>query len=377
VEKPRALVILLSAITFDSRVIRQIDSLRETYSVSVISSGRIGREGLNHIKVRAPRFNILFGWSLLFGWNWLYYWNPFSQPFWFLLKIGRSEFDLVVANDAYAMPLALKVRGNPFLVADLHEFHPGENPVGSIRQKFKHWLVSTFMPQMSQTVTIGKDVSKLYSTHYKIAPKVVENRSSFAQLIPSPVDSNCIRLVHHGIYAEDRGIELLIEALSHLPDRFELNLVLHRAPIQRLRKIANRYLVPGSRLHFHAPVPPEDLPTFLNQFDIEVILVPWSNPNLKAGLPNKLFEAVQGRLAVCSGPADEIGRVLSKYKIGVLSDDHTPVAFARTLERLDSTAVGKMKAASHSAARELSFQGMKVDYAAVIRESSPPPRYSR
>ena len=90
-----------------------------------------------------------------------------------------------------------------------------------------------------------------------------------------------------------------------------------------------------------------------NHYDIGLFLLPPVNFNWRFTLPNKLFEFIQGRLAIAIGPSPEMARVVRKYGLGVVADDFAPETLAAALNALDGSAIGAFKRASHAAADEL------------------------
>jgi hypothetical protein len=184
---------------------------------------------------------------------------------------------------------------------------------------------------------------------------VLLNAPSYQDLRPAPVETGRIRMVHHGGAIPSRRIELMIEMMDYLDERFDLDLMLVPTDaryLERLRSIAMQ----RPRVHFAPTVPMRELPAHLNHYDIGLFLLPPTNFNYQLALPNKFFEFVQARLAVAIGPSPEMARLVRQYDCGVVSGDFNPRSLAEQLNALDRTRIESYKQRSHAAAKVLCFE---------------------
>jgi hypothetical protein len=84
--------------------------------------------------------------------------------------------------------------------------------------------------------------------------------------------------------------------------------------------------------------------------------VPPINFNYANGLPNKLFEFIQARLAIAIGPIPEIAEVINEYNIGIVSEDFTPKKLAQELSKLTNERLHLFKSNTALAASQLSAE---------------------
>ena len=84
----------------------------------------------------------------------------------------------------------------------------------------------------------------------------------------------------------------------------------------------------------HDPVPPDTLPTVLNQYDLGVFLYPLRTLSHRFHLPNKFFDFVQARLGLVFSPAPEIDAHIAEYGIGIITADTTADALVDALRDL-------------------------------------------
>lgn len=125
------------------------------------------------------------------------------------------------------------------------------------------------------------------------------------------------------------------------------------------------------RVHFVPPVPMQTLAQAINDYDLEVMFYPPLNKNLEFALPNKLFEAVQGRLGLVIGESPAMTDLIHQYDNGVVVSGWTGEDLARALNALTEREVHRMKDASSAAARELSAETESaIFFAAVVGGAS-------
>lgn len=273
---------------------------------------------------------------------------------------GRS-YDLVVANDARALPTAFDAAAGAPVWADMHEWAPQERShdwrwrllVGPLATH----LCRTYLPRAAAVTTVSEPIAAMYRSSFGVACSVVRNTAPFVDLSPSPVDGDRVRLVHSGGAVPGRDLESLVEATIRLPDRFTLDLYLVPGGdggryLRQLRAAA----VGHDRVCFHDPVAPEELPTVLNRYDVGVYSIPPTNVNMANALPNKFFDFVQARLALVVGPTPEMARLVRDNGLGLVADDFGAEALVRALQQLDQGRLSAAKAASDAAARELSAE---------------------
>ncbi|WP_345714099.1 hypothetical protein, partial [Kineococcus glutinatus] len=276
-----------------------------------------------------------------------------------LVLAAACGWDVVVANDARALPLAHRVaRGAP-VWADMHEWALAEFAQDwrwrALVRPFAAHLCERYLPASAAVSTVCEPIAQLYRDTYGVACAVVRNAPDPVDLVPSATEPGRVRLVHSGSAVPGRGLDTLVEVARGLDGRFSLDLYLTRGGdggrhLARLRALAAGH----PRITFHDPVPPAELARTLNRYDVGIYSLPPANLNAELALPNKFFDFVQARLALAVGPSREMARVVSAHGLGVVADDFSAAALRRALEGLDAGSLAAAKAASHRAAAELS-----------------------
>ncbi|WP_166997875.1 glycosyltransferase family 4 protein [Paramicrobacterium fandaimingii] len=362
--RPRILCISLSPIERDARVLRQISVLAEYGDVVTVGYGETPEGATEHVGVPGdlpslPQDPI----GVLKLATRRFRSAELSAPGIRFAKkaLTGRRFDLVVANDARVLDLAFSVADGAPVWADMHEWAPEERThVLSWRllvAPFMTHLCRAYLPRAAAVTTVGGRIAELYSSAFGVRPRVMRNAAPYATLEPQPVTPDSIRLVHSGAAVYGRNLELMIDAMQLLDDRFTLDLYLVSAAdggtyLNQLKERA----AGDTRVRFRDPVKPNDLPRTLNSYDVGVFWIPPVHTNARYTLPNKLFDFVQARLAVAIGPSEEMVDVVTQYELGVVSRDFTAESCADSLRSLTANAVTAFKAKTDAAARELSFE---------------------
>lgn len=281
------------------------------------------------------------------------------------------DFDLVIANDARALPLAFAAAKGAPVWADLHEWAPEERThVASWRLLVAPWIDSVcrrYLPRVCAATTVGARIAHLYDRRYGMRPQLMRNAAPYADLTPSPLlSTGVLRLAHSGAAIPGRALETMIEAVLEAGEGFTLDLYLvpggdGGAYLRDLQALASA----DARIRFHDPVAPADLPRVLNAYDIGVFWIPPFNTNARLTLPNKFFDFIQARLAVAVGPSVEMEDLVREYGLGVISSGFTICEIVDSLHSLTLDAVRTFKEATHVAARPLSFES-EADVARAI-----------
>jgi len=180
-------------------------------------------------------------------------------------------------------------------------------------------------------------------------------------------------MVHHGGATVSRKLELMIDVMRHLEERFTLDLMLivpelasrkTKNYIHRLQKLADG----DPRIRFLPPLKSDEIVSFINQYDLGIFLIPPVNFNYANTLPNKLFDFIQARLGIAIGPTPEMAQIVNSYDIGVVSKDFSPESLAFELNKLSVSDVERFKTNASRPARELSAESNKMKLLELVRK---------
>ncbi|MCW5599813.1 MAG: glycosyltransferase [Nitrosomonas sp.] len=357
----RILIISFSKIDSDPRVRRQLTLLKEKFNLMVTGFGRLHMAGVSMATLpeddRSLSCKIPKALQLLTGAFSLHYWSrpavvDVSE------KFSTETFDLVLANDVEALPVALKIAKGAPVILDAHEYSPREMEGWKWRlffQRYKSWLCQKYLMRANAVCTVSRGIAVEYERNYGVRCSIVMNAADYQNLRPSKVLDDQVRLIHHGGINRSRQIELMIDLMDALEHRFTLDLMLVNTDPQYFEELRRR-ASHNHRIRFVDPVSLHEIPAVLNRYDIGVYLLPFSNFNNMHALPNKFFEFVQGRLGVAIGPSPEMARLVKEYELGLIANDFHPVTLAKLLNELTTEQIRNFKRNADRAARSLSSQ---------------------
>jgi hypothetical protein len=370
----RILILSFSPIARDPRVRRQIDLLKGAHQVTVAGYGPFADPQVEFVPlVHVPRAG-LHRWHavvlLLLRRFVAFHWSAAAVKQARAALEGRP-FDLIIANDVDALPLALHLAGpRTRLLLDAHEYAPGEFADRLhwrlLYQAYKTWLCRTCLPRVHGFTTVCDGIADEYARVFQVPrPLVVPNVPPRQPGEPRPTPRDAIRLVHHGLASRSRQIETMIDLMRHLDRRFTLDLMLVSPEPGYLDSLRAR-AAGDARIRFRHPVPPSEIIAATRDFDVGLFLLPPTNLNYRFALPNKFFEFLQARLAIAIGPSPEMARLVRAHDVGVVADDFAPASLARQLERLDAAAIDRLKQASHRAADRLCWEEAQGPFRALV-----------
>ena len=365
------LTISFSDLGRDPRVNRQIRALKRRYTVIAAGAADPQIDGVRFLLGRMPRRTFvrkLFDAARLVAGQYdRYYWNM-AHVAQLRRALDEVRADVVIANDVDALPLAFDVAKTAPVILDAHEYSLGE--FGGLkwrltRQGYARYLCRTYIRRTSGMMTVADGIAKEYANTFRVSPVVVQNAAPYADLHPTPVAAGVVRMIHHGNAVPGRRIEMMLDVMRMLPDRFRLDLMLLPSVPGYLAKLKSR-AAGDPRIRFLPVVPMRELVPATNDYDVGLYLLPPASFNDLHALPNKFFEFVQSRLAIAIGPSPEMAALVKQHGLGVVAGSFRPEALARELIRLDAGQIGAMKQRSHEAARQLSFEREEEKLLALV-----------
>lgn len=378
--RPRILVLSFSPIHRDPRVLRQIGLLAELGDVVSCGYGAAPEGVVEHIHIPEdlkPWRQDFKAVALMLGLRRhrrLYFESPRVKLV--RERIPPGSIDVVVANDAIAIPLALELCPRLGVHADLHEFAPrqGEDKlqwrllVGPLMD----WACRS-LTRVQSVSTVAPGIAEAYARTYGITrPAVVPNATAYRRDIEPTPANQPLRLVHTGVAGRARRIEVMIDAVAlanvESPGSATLDLVLVPGDERYISELTDKAAtVPGNAVRLLPPVSFAEIVPMLRGYDIGIFLCPPSTFNLRHALPNKLFEFIQARLAVLIGPSPEMETIVRNHGVGWVAKDFTAQSAAEILSRITTSEIEQKKAAAHARARELSSESLSRPWLDAVR----------
>ncbi len=279
-------------------------------------------------------------------------------------KGRQPKYGLAVLNEIELLPWFTRVRdvlveaapeGKAHL--DLHEYAPSQRSGllhGLLFSRYRLWQAGFVASDVFDSRSaVSPGIASLYSRHFAIRPPaIVRSVTDFVEQAPTVVDPNNIRLIHHGSAAAVRGLGLMIDAMADIDERFSLDLMLVGSR-KTIRKLRNRAAHVGTRVTFRPPVDVREIASTLNNYDLEIIFFPPATENLRHALPNKLFEAIQGRVGIVLGQSPDMTELTTTFDNAVMAQGWSATDLAEAINGLTVGDIERLKAGSHAAADSL------------------------
>jgi glycosyltransferase involved in cell wall biosynthesis len=367
--KKRVLVLVFSNLKHDARVARQVFFLAKHFKVTLVCFDADTVEGVNVIKLKQTKLTIyrklIIGFTLLFrayniAYNLLHsYKEKLSH------SLSKTQFDLVIGNDVETLPLAFHFRGNAKVMLDAHEYAPRHFEDKFFWrlffQNFNIYLCKKYISKIAAMTTVGRGLAEEYRKNFDTNPVIITNAARFHDCKSSEVLSDKIRLIHHGIANPSRRLELMVEMMDHLDERFTLDLMLivsnfassgTKGYIEDFKTKATL----NPRIKIIPPVPSSEVVKTINKYDMGIFLLPPVNFNYANTLPNKLFDFIQARLGIAVGPTPEMASIVNDYSLGVVSKDFSAKSMAAELSKITIDDLLKFKQNASTAATKLNAE---------------------
>ncbi|MDP1715415.1 MAG: glycosyltransferase [Anaerolineales bacterium] len=287
-------------------------------------------------------------------------WASIGSPSDLLQRLARENFDLIITHDCTLLPLAFSVKGEKpvKVMLDAREYYPRNFDDQWLWRVFvrpiNEYLCEHYLSRCNKIITVSDGLAREYNKAYQIDPEVIMSMPPAQEMPLVPAQPGRIRLIHHGQANSSRRLELMIEMMDFLDERFSLDLMLvgDGRYLEKLRRLTLR----GKNVKIIPPVPMKDIVPFINQYDVGLYLVQPSNFNIEYMLPNKLFEFIQARLVVAIGPSIDMKKIVEKYDCGIVSQDFSPQSLAQELNKLTPERIMDLKRKSHQAAMQLNAE---------------------
>lgn len=362
----RVCILSFSNLTYDRRVLRQIEAARREFDVDVIAYGDwTPPDGVRYYTVSRSnvspfiKYPMLLGGKLFPGWMDAYF---FRKPAYrqALDLLVQGNYDLIHANDWDALPVAgraVEMTGTKMLF-DAHEYSLAQNAESAWWRfwimPFRDQLFKRYGPRAAAMTTVSPGLQDLYREHFGWEMTLIRNVPDYVESPFHATKADDIKLVHLGGAMPARAMEDFIFLMPLLERRFSLHLILlptFPTYLEELKRLADR-VAPG-RITFHEPQLPANLVRYLTQFDVGIPLIRALHDNYQNMLPNKFFDFVMAGLGIVVAPLPMMTPYLERYGNGVAAPDQDYHSMADVINALAVEQIDGYKRASLKMAKEV------------------------
>jgi len=266
-------------------------------------------------------------------------------------QIATWRPDIVHAHDLYTLPLAAKVAKevDAKLIFDSHELEVHRNPPLSLGDRLQVQAIEkTYLPKCDAVTTVSESIAIHLEEQYGLGE--IETLVNSPPLRPSPSNARWERekrynlradaglskkdfaLLYVGLVTVNRGLEIVLEALSELPERFKLVTLgpVNRSVQSDLLEMAREFEV-ADRFIMLDPVNPPDVSEYARTADAAVLPTLPLTLSYEFSLPNKLFECTFAGLPLIASDLPEMERKIIEFGLGVSYEAYNPSACAEAI----------------------------------------------
>lgn len=331
---PRVILSVTNDIATDQRVYKVALTLQKNgYEVEVVGRKLKNSLSVEHLPFKTKRFLLLFNKKAFF-------YAEYNLRLFFYLFFNKS--DVLHANDLDTLLpnyLVSKIKRIP-LVYDSHEYfcYVPELIDRPIVQKVWLSIEKFIFPKLNHVITVNNSIARMYEQQYHVPVKVLKNvplKSSYENKIMKsrkdielPEDKAIILLQGSGINI-NRGAEEAIEAMQYV-DNAILLIIGGGDVFTNLQKLVLKHQL-HEKVILKGKMPFEELMQYTFNATIGLSLDKPGNPNYENSLPNKLFDYIHAAIPVLVSSLHEIKKVVLKYNIGCVIDNHQPQHIAEKL----------------------------------------------
>lgn len=370
----QVLISVTNDLVTDQRVIKTATLLVSMgFNVTMIGRKRSDSLPFYINNIKAKRFRLLFNKKFLF------YTEYNIRLFFYLLS---KRCDLYIANDLDTLLpnfLLSEIKNKP-LIYDSHEYFTGVPEIQKRPLVKKIWelIERITFPKLKDVITVNNSIAELYYKKYNIRPEVIRNvPKSQTGFIPKsrkelgwPGDKNIILMQGSGINIE-RGAEELL--LSMKPCYGLKNTILYFIGggdvINTLKQmIADNHL--EESVFVLSKMDHKSLQHYTANADIGVTLDKANSINYTYSLPNKLFDYIMAGIPILASPLPEIKKIIKKYDIGIVTDNHNPKHIAEKINEMlnNDKRYKEWKSNTQKAAQELCWEKESVKLKKILEK---------
>lgn len=223
------------------------------------------------------------------------------------------------------------------LVFDSHEYFP-EVPELKDRPLIKSiWLrlERLFVPGIHLGITVCQSIASIYKDKYGRPFYVVRNIPLGKRTQPSMNPSSSTRpftLLYQGAVNEGRGLEPMIEAMPYLP-QCRLVIVGDGPIAQQIKELVSKKEL-NDQVVFEGKKPFDQLPVYMANADLGLVLLENKGLNYYYALPNRLFDFIQAGLPILAMDFPEMAAIVNGYQVGLCVDHMEPEKLAHIIDQI-------------------------------------------
>lgn len=253
------------------------------------------------------------------------------SSFFLIRATKKHKADLYIAHNLAALPAAVFAaeKYKSKCGFDAEDFHRQEttDDLKSVDLQLKSSIENIFILKLNYMSVASLLTGEAYNQLYKNRPACILNVFPKTQKFTKINVNQTLKLVWFSQYIGfGRGLETVFNALSQLTKLdFELHLIgFLSAEMEKFMQSSSFPTAIISKITIHAPLPPDQLLSFISRFDIGLATEISQPLNRDICLSNKIFSYIQAGLAVLASDTTAQKQLVSTWpQIGKLYDKNS------------------------------------------------------
>ena len=327
--------ITLTDCKYESRLLKETETIADSYIVSNVYIAALWEKGLNEkerfdskrylwrIPLRSRNLGGgIFFQSIKYGELLFRIFNYYKQ----------KKIQFISCHSVALLPIGvlLKLLWKSKLIYDAHELETESAGLSGIRKKFVKLMESFLIRSVDLTIVVSLSIAKKYTEFYpELTPLVIYN---YPKLFEIHGDNNKFRkkfaihddqkiFLYQGGLSKGRGIEYLLEAFKELNKNKVRNAVFVVMGYGSLREKIIEYSKACKNIFYHAAVAPQELLAYTSSADFGFCLIENCCLSYYLCMPNKLFEYLMAEVPVVVSNLPEMKRIVIEYKVGLVIEN--------------------------------------------------------
>lgn len=255
----------------------------------------------------------------------------------------RRNPDLVVSSDLPGLVGASRAarKLNRPHAHDCHELYLESTALSRLDKFLFHPFERMYMRRADVVFAVNHSIAAEYRRRYGLKRmRVVRNCAQLPGHI-EPVElwrvahlpRQSTILLYQGGFAPGRGLEVLIDGVSELPENVALVMLGFGAMEEELWQLAAKRGI-GDRFRIVPAVPPEQLLSYTAGAAVGIIPYQPVSRNNYFSLPNKVFEYTAVGVPIIASDLPELRKVAVSSRCGVVYDPYDPASFTAAAANL-------------------------------------------
>lgn len=283
----------------------------------------------------------------------------------FKIKKTSKSFSIVDCHCLYSLVIGwlLVRKTDKKLILNAHELETERNGLKGFRKRFSKFLEKKLIYKCCSVIVVSESIKQWYQKTYPgINVVCVYNAPRYEDVDKSDyfrtkynIGKNNFVFLYQGGFGKNRGIELLLETFSKLPEKYHVVFMGFGNLTDLIQQYAKKY----DNIHYHEAVPQQLLGKYTTSANFGFSVLDVSSLNHKYCMPNKLFEYTLFEVPVIVSNTLDQSKFVLENKIGYVLEDYSVEGLNDLITNIDLTQIDTFKTNMHNIKRTICWENQE------------------